>query len=169
MTTVASAVARTRPLPLNFHKIVEERRRSRIDRSRQLSMNVELQRSILYTTELYNLEPERQRLKVALQTSLGAPLARVVHNAQMAGVVMRTREDDERDARRKAVEERLANMTNRVAELEGAMTIGGGGSIPARQRMRKKDPVVTAPPNMTLDQFGLDAVRKNALNRKTTS
>ena len=116
-------------------------------------MNVELQRSIIYTTELYNLESERERLKVALQTSLGAPLVRVVHNPQMADIVMRTREDDSRDARRKAVEERLAKMTNRVAELEAAATTGGGGSIPVRQRMRKKGPVVTAPPNITLDHF----------------
>ena len=73
----------SKPLPLDFYKRVEERRRSRIDRARQLSMNVELQRSILHTTELYNLESERQRLKVALATSLGAPLTRVVHNAQI--------------------------------------------------------------------------------------
>ena len=86
-------------------------------------------------------------MKIALQTSLGA------HNAQMADVVMRTREDDERDAQRRAVEERLTKMTNRVAELETAVTIGGGGSIPVRQRMRKEGPVVTAPPNMTLDHF----------------
>ena len=78
-----TAPPRIRPLPLNFHKLVEERRRGRMDRARQLSMNVELQRSILHITELYNLESERERLKVALQTSLGPPLARVVHNVQM--------------------------------------------------------------------------------------
>ena len=61
-----TAPPRVRPLPLNFHKLVDERRRSRIDRARQLSMNVELQKSILHTTELYNLESERERLKVAL-------------------------------------------------------------------------------------------------------
>ena len=124
-----------------------------MDRARQLSMNVELQRSLLHTTELYNLESERDRLKVALQTSLSAPLARVVHNAQMGDVVMRTQRDVDRDAQRRAVEERLAKMTSRVAELESAATVGGvGGSVsmPGRQRMRKK--TVTSP-NMTLDQF----------------
>ena len=143
------APPRVRPLPLNFHKIVEERRRSRIDRARQLSMNVELQRSILHTTELYNLESERERLKVALQTSLGPPLARVAHNAQLGGdVVMRTQQEVDRDAQRKAVEERLAKMTSRVAELESTVTIGGGG-VP-RQRMRRKTAMQL---NMTLDQF----------------
>ena len=142
-----TGTARVRALPHHFHKIVEERRRSRIDRARQLSMNVELQRSILHTTELYNLESER----VALQTSLGVPLARVVHNAQM-DVVMRTQADVERDAQRRAVEERLAKMTSRVAELEAASTIGGGG-VPIRQRMRKNTAGPVASPNMTLDHF----------------
>ena len=120
------APPRVRPLPLNFHN-----RRSRIDRARQLSMNVELQRSILYTTELYNLESERERLKVALQTSLGPPLARVVHNAQSSehgrDVVMHTKQEANRHAQRRTVEERLAKMTSRVAELE---FVGiGSGSI----------------------------------------
>ena len=56
-------VPKVRPLPLDFHKEVEKRRQSRIDRARQLSMNVEMQQAVLHTTELYNLEAERQRLK----------------------------------------------------------------------------------------------------------
>ena len=152
-TTLAQIRPQTaRALPLNFHKVVEERRRSRVDRSRQLSMNVELQRSLLHTTELYNLASERDRLKVARQTSLSAPLARVVHNVQMGDVVMRTHLGVDRDAQRRAVEERLAKMTSRVAELESAATVGGVGvvSISGRQRMRGK---TAASSNMTLDQF----------------
>ena len=115
-------------------------------------MNVELQKSILHTTELYNLESERERLKVALQTSLGAPLARVVHIAQMGGVagdVVRAQQEVARDAQRKAVEERLAKMTSRVAELEAASVMGGGG-VPIPRRMRGKSRVA---PGITLDQY----------------
>jgi hypothetical protein len=117
-------------------------------------MNVELQKSILHTTELYNLESERERLKVALQTSLGPPLARVVHSAQMGGVsenVMRTQQEVERDAQRKAVEERLAKMTSRVAELEAASAMGGGNATTTgRRRLRGKAGGV---PGVTLDQY----------------
>ena len=74
---------RVRSLPLDFHKNVERRRRSRIDRARQLSMNTEMQKHILHATELYNLETERHRLKAALATTLGPPLARVVHDGQI--------------------------------------------------------------------------------------
>ena len=116
-------------------------------------MNVDVQRSILYTTELYNLESERERLKVALQTSLGAPLARVVHNAQMEDVVMCTEQEVVRAAQRNAVEDRLAKMTSRVVELEAAATIGGGGGVAPRQRMRTKTAGPVASPNMTMDQF----------------
>ena len=147
---------RAKALPLNFHKVVETRRRSRIDRARQLSMNVEMQKHILHTTELYNLDAERQRLKVALATSLGAPLARVVHDAQM-DVVMRTADEEAREvaareAQRVEVETRLARMTNRVAELEAAT---GAAFMPpgGRRRIAKKSPGIAAPPAVTLDRY----------------
>ena len=149
---------RAKALPLDFHKVVEARRRSRIDRARQLSMNVEMQKHILHTTELYNLDAERQRLKVALATSLGAPLARVVHDAQM-DAIMRSAEDDAREAREAAareaqraeVEARLARMTSRVAELETTsvplMPAGG------RRRARRQSPGNAAQPVVTLDRY----------------
>ena len=55
-----------------------------------------------------------------------------------------------RDAQRKAVEERLAKMTSRVAELEAASAMGGGNTTPGRRRMRGK---AGGPPGITLDQY----------------
>ena len=140
---------RVRPLPLDFHKVVDARRRSRIDRARQLSMNVEMQKHILHTTEIYNLESERQRLKAALATSLGAPLARVVHDAQM-DAVMRTPADEAREAQRTAVEARLAQMTNRVVELEAAAAVP---MMPVRRRVRRKPPEGTGESVVTFNRY----------------
>ena len=87
--------------------------------------------------------------------SLGAPLARVVHNAQTEDVAMRRRADAEHDAQRKTVEERLAKMTSRVLELETAAAIAGGG-VPniSRQRMHIKTTNPRVPiSNATLDQW----------------
>ena len=116
---------RAPPLPLDMAKIVEARRRSRIDRARQLAMNVELQRSILHTTELYNFDAERRRLRVALDTSLGAACARTVREAQME------------------------TMTRRAEELEANTVVPTTVLLPGRQRLRRAN----GRPNMTLDNF----------------
>ena len=54
-------------MSLSLAQIVERRKRSRIDRARQLADNIEVQAHILKSIELYNLEAEKRRL----QTDLG--------------------------------------------------------------------------------------------------
>ena len=120
---------RAPPLPLDMAKRVEARRRSRIDRARQLAMNVELQRSILHTTELYNLDAERRRLQVALDSSLGPACARTVREAQME------------------------TMTRRAEVLEANRIVPSTVLLPGRQRLRRQANGAAALPNMTLDQF----------------
>ena len=50
-------------MKLSLAKLVELRRRSRIDRARQLASNIETQAHILRQTELYNLQAEYLRMK----------------------------------------------------------------------------------------------------------
>jgi hypothetical protein len=73
-----------RPLPLHFAKVVEERRRSRLDRARHLAANTEYQRAVLDTTEQYMLASRREQNDILLKTSLGPAVARVVHDVNMA-------------------------------------------------------------------------------------
>ncbi len=47
---------------LNLAKLIEQRKRSRIERARQLSSNIETQSHILRQTELFNLAAEYQKL-----------------------------------------------------------------------------------------------------------
>ena len=49
-------------MKLDLAKIIEQRKRSRIERARQLSSNIDTQAHILRQTELFNLAAEYQRL-----------------------------------------------------------------------------------------------------------
>ena len=98
-------------------------------------MNVELQKSILHTTELYNLESERQRLKTALATSLGPGLSRVVHDVIM-DQEERRRAEEAQQAQREAIEARVAKMTERVTELQES-AVPPGVSV-GRGRMSRR-------------------------------
>ena len=84
-------------MPLEMAKIVEKRRASRIDRVRQLAYNIELQKSILHTTELYNMEAERHRISIALRPDVNyvPALARHVHQAQLEALTRRMERRDE--------------------------------------------------------------------------
>jgi hypothetical protein len=62
-------------LPLNMAKLVEMRRRTRIDRSRQIANNNEFQRNLMDTIRVYNDETERNRALNELETSMGPSLA----------------------------------------------------------------------------------------------
>ena len=53
-------------MKLNLAKIVEMRKRSRVERARQLADNIETQAHILKSIELYNLEAEKRRLESAI-------------------------------------------------------------------------------------------------------
>ena len=51
---------------LSLAKIVEARKRSRVDRARQLADNIETQAHILKAIDLYNLEAEKRRIETAI-------------------------------------------------------------------------------------------------------
>ena len=71
---------------LSLAKIVELRRRSRIDRARQLASNIETQAQILRSTHLYNQEAARLQLDKQLG-SIGQNIpqvARVFHETRLA-------------------------------------------------------------------------------------
>ena len=117
-------------MPLEMAKIVEQRRRSRIDRVRQMAYNVELQKSILHTTELYNMEAERQRLSTALRPDVNyvPALARPMQQAQL-------------DAMTRSIE-------RRGAELQPGPFVE-----PAQPRMRRLRRVPNNGHQQTLDVF----------------
>ena len=73
-------------LPLNMAKLVEMRRRNRIDRSRQIANNNEFQRNIMDSIRVYNDETERNRALNELLTSMGPSTARV-HQQIRAGII----------------------------------------------------------------------------------
>ena len=82
-------------LPLHMAKIVEMRRRTRIDRSRQIANNNEFQRNIMDSIRVYNDETERNRAMNELRTSMGPPLTRV-HQQIVAGVITPQAQSDPR-------------------------------------------------------------------------
>ena len=71
---------------LSLARLVELRRRSRIDRARQLAGNIETQAQILRATHLYNLEAARLQLSNQLGTvGLNIPqVNRVFHETRLA-------------------------------------------------------------------------------------
>ena len=84
-------------MKLDLAKLVELRKRSRIERARQLSSNIETQAHILRQTELYNLQAEYLRMK-AILGGMG----------ENVPVVAKARKD--------ALEERVAFLEGRNAE-----------------------------------------------------
>ena len=70
---------------MSMAKLVELRRRSRIDRARQLASNIETQAQILRATQIYNLEAARLQLSNQLGTiGDGIPeVARVFHTTRL--------------------------------------------------------------------------------------
>ena len=70
---------------LSLAKLVELRRRSRIDRARQLASNIETQAQILRATQIYNLEAAQLQLSNQLGTiGRGIPeVARVFHQTRL--------------------------------------------------------------------------------------
>ncbi len=70
---------------LSLAKLVELRRRSRIDRARQLASNIETQAQILRATQIYNLEAAQLQLSNQLGSiGQGIPAtARVFHETRL--------------------------------------------------------------------------------------
>ena len=129
-TSQVKKPGRVPALPLDFHKQVEIRRRSRVDRARQLAANVDAQEGILATTARYNASSERTRLGIHHETSLSPAMARVVHTQQMneqareaarvAGtaipdVHMRTAEEEQTVSSYRQIQERMDTMDRQEA------------------------------------------------------
>ncbi len=98
---------------LGLAKLVEMRKRSRIDRARQLASNIETQAQILRSMQLYNLEAARLQLDKQLG-GMGADVpqaARAVHDARVATM------SEEAKAARAVHDARLAALTAEVADL----------------------------------------------------
>ena len=109
-------------MKLNLAKLVEMRKRSRIERARQLSSNIETQAHIMRQTEQFNLQAEYLRMK-AILGGMGEDVPPVAK------------------ARKDALEERVAELESRNAERSAAVyvnkqrTIDGGlVDIPVRRR-----------------------------------
>ncbi len=89
---------------LSLAKLVEMRKRSRIDRARQLASNIETQAQIMRTTQLYNLEAARLQLDKQLG-GMGRDVpqaARAVHDARL--VALTAEVDELRQQQRDSVE-----------------------------------------------------------------
>ena len=89
---------------LSLAKLVEMRKRSRIDRARQLASNIETQAQILRSTQLYNLEAARLQLDKQLG-GMGADVpqaARAVHDGRLAALTAEVA--DLRQQQRESVE-----------------------------------------------------------------
>ena len=89
-------------MKLSLAKLVELRKRSRIERARQLSSNIETQAHILRQTELFNLQAEYLRMK-AILGGMG----------EHVPVVAKARKD--------ALEEKVAELESRNAERGAAV------------------------------------------------
>ena len=76
---------------LSLAKLVELRRRSRIDRARQLASNIETQAQIMRSTELYNLEAARLQLDRQLG-GMGQNVPQVAQSIHHARLAMLTEE-----------------------------------------------------------------------------
>ncbi len=129
---------------LSLAKLVELRRRSRIDRARQLASNIDTQAQILRSTQLYNLEAARLQLQQQLG-GMGANIpqaARVIHDARIAALPPEARAiHDTRVAR-------LAAMTEQVEDLQQEQRDYMRSSRPVRSRVRRP-----MPGHPTLDRY----------------
>ena len=128
---------------LSLAKLVELRRRSRIDRARQLASNIDTQAQILRSTQLYNLEAARLQLQQQLG-GMGANIpqaARVIHDARIEALPPEARAvHDSRVAR-------LAAMTAQVEHLQDEQHEYMRSSRPVRSKLRPM------PGHPTLDRY----------------
>jgi hypothetical protein len=123
-------------LPLNLAKIVETRRRTRMARARQLAQNTELQRSILHTTELYNLETERSRARNALASTMSVAMVRAhVQHADTIGPmnIPQSTEPQRAAMRQMEVMEQRASQLSSSHFSDDPMTL-----LPGRLRLQQQ-------------------------------
>ena len=141
---------------LNLAKLVELRKRSRVERARQLASNIETQAHIQKSVEHYNLEAARLQLENALG-GMGRNVpqaARIIHDARL--VHERHAADaarEEHDNRMKLYQSRLDNMDKNLAQVAQerdatAITSSHRRPIPGFRRLGRPAE------QMTLDAFG---------------
>ena len=74
------------PTGLALAKLIQKRRRSRVERARQMASNIDVQAHIRRSIDLHNLQAQKHQLKNAL-SNLGANVpqtARQIHEARLA-------------------------------------------------------------------------------------
>ena len=141
---------------LNLAKLVELRKRSCVERARQLASNIETQAHIQKSVEHYNLEAARLQLENALG-GMGRNVpqaARIIHDARL--VHERHAADaarEEHDNRRKLYQSRLDEMDKNLAQVAQerdatAITSSHRRPIPGFRRLGRPAE------QMTLDAFG---------------
>jgi len=122
-------------LPLNIAKIIEVRRRTRMARARQLAQNTELQRSILHTTEMYNLDTERHRARNAIDSSMSVAMVKAhVQHAAMIGPVNIPEPQRAAIRQMEVMEQRASEITqSHLSNTDAPMTL-----LPGRQRLQQQ-------------------------------
>jgi len=140
---------------LSLAKLVELRKRSRVERARQLASNIETQAHIQKSIEHYNLEAARLQLSNALG-GMGQNVpqaARIIHNARIVPVRLDSHAEKEAyENRMKLYQSRLDNMDKNLAQVAQerdatAITSSRRRPIPGFRRLgRPAD-------QMTLDAF----------------
>ena len=126
-------------LPLNMAKIVEMRRRTRIDRSRQIANNNEFQRNIMDSIRVYNDETERNRAMNELRTSMGPSLTRV-HQQIVGGVITPTViTTPQPDA------SRVRTLTTRTSQTEAQVNAQRHVQSLTAQNTARRERLATAP------------------------
>ena len=138
---------------LSLAKLVEIRKRSRVDRARQLASNIETQAHIQKSVEHYNLEAARLQLSNALG-GMGRNVpqaARVIHDARLERLAAAAARE-EHDNRIKLYQSRLDEMDKKLVQVAQerdatAITSSHRRPIPGFRRLGR--PV----DQMTLDAF----------------
>ena len=146
---------------LNLAKLVELRKRSRVERARQLASNIETQAHIQKSVEHYNLEAARLQLSNALG-GMGqyVPIAaRVIHGARLNPVAVarvqayNDRNQRDHDDRVQLYQSRLDKMDKNLAQV--AQERDATAITPARRRPIAGFRRLGRPADqMTLDPFG---------------
>jgi len=124
---------------MNLAKIVELRRRSRIDRARQLASNIETQAQILRATQIYNQEAARQQLERQLGSIGNIPqVARVFHETRLAAMTDAVAELRQEQTESKLVDRRptpTVRPRHSATAMRGAQVSMDSGSLDAYARI----------------------------------
>ena len=76
------------PTGLALAKLIEKRRKSRVERARQVASNIDVQAHIRRNVDMYNLDAQRLQLRNALR-GMGANIpaaSRIIHEARVQAI-----------------------------------------------------------------------------------